>query len=178
MKQQRKILMVVAQRDFRDEEYFIPKEIFEKADFKVLTASVSRKTAIGRFGGEAKIDLEISKANADDFDSVVFVGGSGASSVIDDKDFHNLAKGAVKADKVIGAICVAPAILAKAGVLNGKKATVWHSAMDKSAIWILEGAGAKLEESDIVIDGNIVTACGPEASKEFAKAIIKILNKN
>jgi protease I len=174
-KEQNKILMVVAPRDFRDEEYFIPKEIFEKNGYKVLTASISCKMAIGRFGGEAEIDLEVSKANADNFDSIVFVGGSGVSNFIDDKDFHSLAKEAVKAGKVVGAICVAPAILAKAGILKGKNATVWHSTMDKSAMWILEGAGAKLGSSYIVIDGNIITACGPENSREFAKAIIKML---
>jgi len=74
--------------------------------------------------------------------------------------------------KVLAAICIAPGILAAAGVLNNKKVTVWSSAMDKSFIRILEKSGAKYLDKSVVSDGKIITASGPDAAQEFAQAII------
>lgn len=73
----------------------------------------------------------------------------------------------------MGAICIAPAILAKAGVLKGKKATVWSSLMDKSAVKILEKSGADYLPDSVVADGKVITATGPLAAKEFAEKIIQ-----
>jgi protease I len=63
--------------------------------------------------------------------------------------------------------------LAKAGVLKGKKATVWSSPMDKSPIKILTQNGAIFENLDVVVDGNIITANGPQAAEEFGIVISK-----
>ena len=72
----------------------------------------------------------------------------------------------------MAAICIAPVILAKAGVLRGRKATVWSSLMNKSGAKELKEAGCNVEEKRVVIDGEIVTADGPAVVKEFAEAII------
>ncbi|MEA3344083.1 MAG: DJ-1/PfpI family protein, partial [Patescibacteria group bacterium] len=78
--------------------------------------------------------------------------------------------------KLLGAICIAPAILARAGALKGKKATVWNSAMDKSAIKILESNGAIFQPEPVVVENKIITANGSHAAEEFAETIIKIIN--
>lgn len=173
----KKILMVIAFKDFKDEEYFVPKEIFEQASAIVLTASDFIGTAVGVSGGEVNIDLNIKDAKAEDYDTVVFVGGPGAYKYLDNSDFHHLAEETVAADKVLGAICIAPAILAKAGVLSGKKATVWSNALDKSAIKILKENGAVFQDEKVVVDGKIVTADGPAAAKEFGEEMVKIVDK-
>ena len=74
------------------------------------------------------------------------------------------------AGKVTSAICVAPVILARAGILSGKTAAVFSSSKDE-----LSRAGAKYTAKDTAVAGKIITASGPAAAKKFAQEIIKSL---
>ena len=171
----KKIAMIVAFRDFRDEEYFIPKQIFEEVGAKVVTASSSVGQAIGISGGEAEIDILLSDLKVEDFDAVVFIGGSGAIQYIDDATCNKIIQETLKANKVLAAICAAPAILAQAGALEDKKATVWNSVLDKSLVKILEKNKAIFQKGPVVISDNIITANGPDAAEEFARKIVELL---
>ena len=171
----RKIVMVIAFKDFRDEEYFVPKEILEREGAEIKTASNQKGAASGADGGEAEVDLLISEINPAGFDAVVFIGGPGCLKNLDSEDSYNVAKGTIAENKLLAAICISPVILAKAGVLKEKEATVWSSPMDKSAIEILEQNGANYNSQDVVVDGRIVTANGPAAAQKFANTLIEIL---
>lgn len=171
----RKVAIIIAFRDFRDEEYFIPKEILESAGVKTTTASTSLGKAIGVQGNEAEVTVLLDNLNPADFDAILFIGGSGAYKLIDNEHCHQIAKEAVSNNKVLAAICVAPAILAKAGVLFGKKATVWSSPLDKSAVNILKENGAVYSGDDVVVDEKIITASGPQVAKEFANTLLEML---
>jgi protease I len=173
----KKILMVLAFRGFRDEEYFIPKEILEKAGYDVKVASNKTGVAVGADGGEAGVDFLVPEVSPEDFEAVVFVGGLGCLKNLDNEDSYKLIRETVKNDKILGAICISPVILAKAGVLNGKDTTVWSDAMDKSAIKILEKNGAIYQKIPVAADGKTVTACGPEAAEDFAEKISEILKE-
>ena len=82
----------------------------------------------------------------------------------------------VKQNKVLAAICISPIILTKAGVLKGKKATVWSSPLDKSWIKVLQESGQAIyQEEDVVVDGKIITANGPAAAGRFGQAIVEVL---
>ncbi len=171
----KKIAIVIAFRDFRDVEYFIPADIFRNAGAKITTISSEKGIAIGVDGGEAKIDLTLDEFRAENFDAVIFIGGPGMGKNLDNQNFQKIAKDAIAADKIIGAICIAPALLAKAGALSGKKATVWSGPLDKYGIKILEENGAIFGDEHLVGDGNLSTASGPHAAKEFAEKIIEAL---
>jgi len=171
------IAMVTAFRDFRDIEYFIPRDVLAGAGAKIVTVSSQKGIAIGADGGEATVDLGVSEFKVEDFDAVVFIGGPGMAKKLDDEGFQKIARDTIKADKVLGAICISPALLAKAGVLEGKKATVWSAPLQKEAIKILQENGAIYEDKTVVVDGKIVTGNGPEAAKEFAQALIEVLTK-
>ncbi len=171
----KKIAIIIAFRNFRDEEYFIPKEIFEKNGYSVTTASDKEGIAIGGGGGEANIDILLEKLFPKDFDAVIFAGGPGAYKYIDDEETHRIIKNTLDERKILAAICIAPAILACAGVLEGKKATVWSNVLNKEPIKILEKNGAYFEDKSVIKDGNIITANGPDAAKEFANEIINTL---
>jgi len=173
---EQKILMVVAFKNFRDEEYFIPKEILEKAGFFIDTTSTQKGIATGTDGGQAVVHVGLDEINLQNYEAVVFCGGPGMAEELDNPDFHKLAKDFYQSGKPVAAICVAPALLAKAGILKDKKATVWSSALDKSLIKILENNGAIYEESPVVVDKTIITANGPAAAKEFGKAIKELLS--
>jgi protease I len=171
------IAMVIAFRDFRDIEYFVPRDILAEAGAKILTISSQKGTAVGADGGEVEVDLTSSEFRAEDFAAVVFVGGPGMGKNLDNKEFQEIARQTVKAGRVLAAICIAPALLAKAGQLSGRKATVWSSPLEKSAIKILREGGADYQDEDVVIDGRIVTANGPAAAKKFAEALLGVLTK-
>jgi protease I len=171
----KKILMIVASRDFRDEEYFIPFEIFQKEGAEIVTASSVKGTIIGIEGGEARSSMELKEVEVKNFEAVIFIGGSGASEYFEDKEAHRIAQEAIKFNKVLGAICIAPVILARAGVLKDRKATVWSSISDKSGIEKLRGEGCSVSSERVVKDGKIVTADGPAVAGEFAKTVVEVL---
>jgi len=173
----KKIAMIIAFRDFRDEEYLIPKQILENAGAEIATVSNSLGKAVGSQGGEAEVDLLLDEARTLDYDAVIFVGGPGAHKYMDNERCHQIAKESVEAGKVLGAICIAPTILAKAGVLKGKRATVWSSIMDKTPIKILQENGAVYQDKSVVIEGKIITANGPASAEEFGEAIVRLLTE-
>lgn len=173
----KKIAMIIAFKNFRDEEYFVPKEILEKAGAKINTASNKMGTAVGSDGGEVDIDLLVSEINPADFDAVIFVGGPGCLESLDNEDSYKLAEKTISQNKILASICISPTILAKAGVLKGKQATVWSNPLDKSPIKTLKENKAVYQDKSVVIDGKIITANGPAAAREFGEKIIKGLTK-
>jgi protease I len=164
------VLMVIAPEGFRDEEFFEPKSVFKQLKIDVTVASKGVKTAKGKLGGSAEVDKDISAVEADDYDAVVFIGGPGTSVYFEDSTALNLAKEAYESEKVVAAICIAPSILANAGILHEKKATCFSSESSN-----LQEQGAEYTGSDVEIDGKIITANGPAAAKKFALEIAKAL---
>ena len=166
----KKAVMVIAQDNFRDEELFEPKDILEKAGIDVKIASSGLKSAKGMLGGTAEPEVLLKDISAKDYDAVIFVGGAGASVYWDDPVAHRLITEAYNSDKIVGAICIAPVTLAKAGILKGKKATVWKSESGQ-----LEALGAVYTGVNCQKDGRIITAAGPFAAKEFGEELVKAL---
>lgn len=169
------IVLIVAPQDFRDEELFIPRSIFLAEGATVKIASSKKGEAIGSYGGVIGVDLTLEELKVSDFEGIIFIGGSGATKYVEDERCHQIATQALSQGKVLGAICIAPLILARSGVLRGKKATVWSSPLDKSAIKILEKEGVEFQKDSVVVDGKIVTANGPLAARKFAQALLEIL---
>jgi protease I len=164
-----KILMIIASSDFRDEEYSVPRAIFEKAGYSVTVACSSLAESTGMLGMKVKPNITLDKANVDEYDAVVFVGGIGAKEYFADPTAHKIATATFAKGKVLAAICIAPNILANAGLLKCKKATCNDSAnlIKKGAIY----TGKPVER-----DGKIITGSGPKAAKEFAETIFGSLN--
>lgn len=164
------VLMVLAQSQFRDEEFVEPRHALEDAGHRVVVASSAPGPCLGVNGSTVRATLGLDEVRADRFDGVVFVGGPGASALFDDAQAHRIAVDFARAGKVLGAICVAPAILAKAGVLAGRKATVFPTERET-----LLARKALPQRQDVVIDGKVVTASGPRHAAAFGKALIEVL---
>jgi len=163
-------LLVVAQEDFQDIEYDTVRKALAGAGFGVSVAAPEKAPAVGVSGTRVTPDLSLSEARASGYAAVIFIGGPGTPSLFDSRDAHRLAMEAAQEGKVLAAICLAPAILARAGVLKGKRATVYPSAADE-----LVAGGAQYTGTGVEIDGNLVTADGPEASEQFARAVLELL---
>jgi protease I len=171
----KKILMVIAQKDFRDEEFFEPREIFEDAGVDITVASNSMDEAVGTLGRKVRPDISIDNVNIAEFDAVVIAGGGGSREYLwSNKKLHKLVRDAHEHEKVVAAICISPVVLARAGVLEDRRATVFK---DSACIKELEKGGASYEDEDVVIMDNVVTAAGPKAAEEFGEAVLEVLEK-
>jgi len=171
-----KIAIIIAFKNFKDIEYFVVKGVFSGSGAEVLTISSQKGVAIGSDGGDVKVE-DVSKINIEDFDAIVFIGGEGMGKDLDNKQFQKIAQDSVEKDKILGALCISPALLAKAGVLKGKRATVWSASLNKEGINILKNNEAIYEDKDVVVDGKIVTGNGPRVAAEFAKTILQLLTE-
>lgn len=165
----KKAVMIIAQQMFRDEEYAEPKAVLEKAGIAVTTASRNAGLAKGKLGMTAQVDIPISDLKVADYDAVLFIGGPGSFDYYDDPTCHKIAQETLKQGKILGAICAAPGILVKAGVLKGKKMTMF----DKHEV--LDNSGAIYTGKGVEIDGNIITATGPHTARAWGEAIWKML---
>ncbi|MDD5678534.1 MAG: DJ-1/PfpI family protein [Kiritimatiellae bacterium] len=166
----KKVLIVIAATDFRDEEYFEPCNRLRQCGAAVTVASSVKGQAVSVFGKTVATDLKIAECKAEDYDAIVFIGGPGAAEFFTNATAQALARAAMEQGKVLAAICIAPVTLANAGVLTGKKATVFPSLQSQ-----LAARGALVVSQDVAQDGKLLTASGPKAAREFALALAKML---
>ena len=165
-----KVLVVIASNQFRDEEYQKPRQILEGAGVQVTVASSSLKEAVGMLGLKVKPDILLTDAKMSDYDAVVFVGGMGATEYWENPAAHALARDFYRAGKLTSAICLAPMTLANAGLLKGKRATIWSDAATDFQTKGVVYTGRAVEK-----DGKLITGSGPQAAEEFGRALLKAL---
>jgi protease I len=88
----------------------------------------------------------------------------------DDSTAHAIAKDAAAKGKVVAAICIAPSILARAGLLKGKRAAAWRAQQSD-----LRRYGARWVPQPVVRVGKIITANGPKAARRFGETLAAAL---
>jgi len=169
----RHVLLVIAPERFRDEEFAEPKRALEDAGHRVSVASTRAGTATGMLGARVAVDLTLAQAKPADYDGLVIVGGAGSPAHLwDCAPLAALAKSLHAAGKPVGAICLSPPVLARAGILAGKRATTYPA--DRAVVELKRG-GATYVEDAVVQDGTVVTASGPEAAANFARTLTRLL---
>jgi len=167
----KRVLMVIAPTNFRDEEYLEPRSVLEKAGVNVTVASKGTRTATGMFGANVVVDIDIADANVSEYDAVVFVGGAGSAVYFNDSTALSMAKESFAQGKITAAICIAPSILANAGVLKDKNATSWPSEQQN-----IEANGGHYTGDPVTQDGKIITGNGPMAATQFGKKVVEALS--
>jgi len=166
--------LVVAYRDFQPRECLVTKQLIEKAG--ITTLMVSDKPGVAQSDGfKVTIKKTVSELTPDDYNGIFFIGGPGALNYLDNNTSYQALKTAAANDKIYGAICISPRILAKAGVLTGKDATGWDG--DNKLTSVFKTYGVTYVHKNVVIDGNVITATDPMAAEGFARGIIKLLKE-
>ncbi|TFG47278.1 MAG: hypothetical protein E4H40_06765, partial [Candidatus Brocadiia bacterium] len=160
-------VLITASKDYRDEELILTKNMLEQAGVRTFIASSRVGVITGMLGGKAEASVFINALNVGDYDAVVFIGGTGAKEYFNSSIAFQIARQAKDMNKVLGAICMAPTILANAGVINGLKVTGFPT----EQVQIQKG-GAVYTGNPLELDGKVITAIGPAASQIFAKAIL------
>lgn len=170
-----KLVLAIAPDKFRDEEFEVPQKVFSEAGIETVVASTRTGTCQGMIGGMAEATAAFTDLNPDEYDGIIVVGGIGSQDHLwTDADLKGLVQECARAGKVVAAICLSPVVLARAGVLDGKNATVFRT---PASLYEMEQGGARLVEKGVVTDGTIVTANGPAVVGAFAEAVLSALSR-
>ena len=164
-----KVLMVIAPANFKDEEYFGTRRILEEEGVEVDVANSTGKQSVSSRGKAAEVHIKLENVHDRDYDGIIFAGGSGSSFYFDYQIALDLVRKFFESGKLVGAICIAPTILARAGILNGKKATAFTSQVDSIK------SVATYTDKDVEQDGNIFTCKWPTVVPEFSRRVAEYL---
>jgi protein deglycase len=164
-----KILMPLAD-GFEDIEAFVVIDVLRRAGLDVTTVGLTGKNVESAQKMRVMADTSFHDIDPKTFDVIVLPGGNpGYKNLMRSQAINLAVHDFAKQGKIIAAICGAPLLLAKAGLLEGKRATIhpgWEKELD-------------MPRSDrVVVDGNFITSQGPGTTFEFAFAIVsKLLGK-
>lgn len=164
------VLLLIASQGYEPTEYGTAKQALKEAGFNVVTISNKMGEAVAKDNTTTNVDMLLDDATIDSGDGLYIIGGPGAVEFLDNGKVHKLLQEWKNTGKPYGAICISPRILAKAGVLRGKKATGWNG--DGNLSQIFNESGVEYDPQAVIIDGNVITGSGPQASEEFGKAIV------
>ena len=168
----KKALLIIAQKGFQDVELGGTRDGLTAAGFDVVLASTDAGPCAGKFGGEETAAVALKNVRVTDYDRIGYIGGPGAANLWQNADAKRIAQDTVKAKKPLGAISIAPKVLASAEVLAGKKATVWNEDGDQAGFLVLHDVEYTGEA--VTVDGLIVTGNGPGAAVEFGKVFASL----
>jgi len=159
-------IMVPLAEDFEEIEALTVVDVLRRAGIEVNTVGVVGSVISGLHGIRITTDKRLSEVNADDYDGIVLPGGPSYSILARTSQIINILKKLNSQGKLIAAICAAPSVLAKAGVLEGRRATIYPG-MEKELPYP--------RDDRVVVDGNIITSQGPGTAMEFALKIVETL---
>ena len=126
-------------------------------------ARTTIQAAISHASTTVRVDQAIADITLDQVDAIVVVGGMGAVTyLMKDERLRNLHITASRSNKVVSAICIAPAVLGQAGVLRNREVNCFSA---KTIMNILKLNGATYLDKDIVVSERIVSENGPKAAK-------------
>lgn len=171
---QKKAVIILAE-GFEEIEAIAPIDILRRAGIDICVASLNPEQSLvtGAHCIQIQTEMSLDKVGTD-FDVCIFPGGPGAKLLGESNLVKSLISTMFREDKIIAAICAAPAlVLAPTGILDGKKATCYPT-FEKNF-----SESTTFCNSKVVIDKNIITSRGPGTALDFSLAIVKKLtNEN
>ena len=164
------ILIFLAANNFSEEEYLIVKQVFLKANKKIFITSDSNSVCSGDNGMKVKADTEFLNINEMNFTAVVLIGGKGSKDYWDNETLWRIVKNFNASGKIVAAICSAPIILARAGLLSTVSATCWTEY--KIELFKL---GIKSNDRSVIAEKGVITSDGARSAEQFAETVLNMI---
>ena len=154
---------------FEEVEALTPVDLLRRSGVEVLTVGIGGKEIVGARGVKVVADISEAEVEKDGMDMLILPGGYPGYDNLDKSPFvHRLIDAALEKNAYIAAICGAPSILGKRGLLNGKTACCYPG-MEKT----MEGAEVSFEK--VSIDGRIITSRSAATAMDFAMTLVEML---
>lgn len=155
---------------FETVEALAPVDVMRRAGLDVVTVSImGREDVVSAQNVTVKADLLYEILCFDDADALVLPGGGvGTDNLSAHEPLRALLQQECAKGTLLAAICAAPMVFGRIGILEGRKATCYPGC--EGDLFGAEYTAAAVEE-----DGNIITGCGPGASFDFGFAIVERL---
>lgn len=146
-------------------------DLLVRAGIDVVTAGLDDQPVKASRGMTLIPDTSLDKALQQDYDMVVLPGGlPGADHLDNDSRIHQLISSMAENGRYVAAICAAPKVLARSGLLNGKRATAYPGTLEKMALSTTE-----IVSDAVVSDAQIITSRGPGTAMDFALLLVEKL---
>lgn len=157
---------------FEEVEMISVADILRRAGIETTLVALDESIHVsGAHAITVHADLPFSAMEGLIADAIILPGGGlGTENLLASEALHQRLRDHLAAGKLIAAVCAAPKVLAKAGILQGRKAICYPGC--EAAL--LEG-GAQISGFNVVVDGHIITSRGAGTSALFALEIAKQL---
>ena len=156
---------------FEEMEALVPADLLRRAGLDVALVSLEGEFVPGGHNIIVKADMELSQVRLEDMQMLMLPGGGvGVTNLGNDKRVETLVKRAYEQGKNLCAICAAPSLLSKWGLLEGKKAVCYPTWSDRIP------DAHYLPGEKLAVDGNVVTGQAAGASFEFGLKLIEVLS--
>lgn len=142
-------------------------DVLRRGEVSVTTASLGGKSVSGSHDIVLEADTLLERVSVSDYDALVLPGGPASKTLREDARAQAAIKQAAETGKLVAAVCAAPTALEVAGVLRGKRATVYPGNQLPSAHFV---------EERVVEDGNVITSRGPGTTMAFALKVVERLS--
>ncbi len=154
---------------FEEIEALTPCDLLRRAGLEVALVGVSGREVTGSHGIAVKADLLLEELDFDSMEMLVLPGGlRGVASLLDSEAAMELVKKAWAAEKYLAAICAAPTILAKLGILADSPAVCYPGKEP-------EMGKAQIIDSNVVQHNRLITGRAAGAAVDFALCLISEL---
>lgn len=168
-----KRIAILATNGFEQSELEVPRDVLKKAGATVEIVSLASGEIKGwdkkDWGRPVSVDKTLDEASADDYDAIVLPGGQINPDLLRvEPKALKFIKSIFDAKKIVAAVCHAPWLLIETGIANGRKMTSYKSIKTDVA-----NAGAKWEDSEVVVDQGVITSRNPGDLKAFSAKIIE-----
>ena len=159
--------IIVLADGFEEIEAVTPIDLLRRAGIQVTILGMHSPEVRGSHDIVVKAAMLFDNFAAS-FDALVLPGGPGHKHLLGSDKLLEKIRATHAQNLLCAAICAAPIVLAKAGILKGKKATCFPGEEENLT-------GAIFVEKETVVDGNIITSRGAGTSVNFALEIIAYL---